>query len=292
MAKQWVALFSLKSWLQTYLHQQASWVMCQWQGDNHNFPLSPSEIPLQQVKQSHQTIYLAAIAFSLAKLYALPAPEIAQKLAARIAASNCSNLLQVQIVPSGLLNIVVGERAIAAWLQQLTQDTSTLTTPHSRPISSKYRCSPAEIFFFQYSHARCCSLVRLAHREAIIALKSPNPTSSPCLWQVQSPHPFPWLNSHQTLQLILPAEKQALFHLVATTDAITSTDQNSPPWHKLARALSEAFGQFHSQCRIFDETRIDNLHLAQTRVGLAIAIHRLLHCLLAEYFNLETPLEL
>jgi hypothetical protein len=94
------------------------------------------------------------------------------------------------------------------------------------------------------------------------------------------------------LQLSLPAEKQALFHLVATTDATNCTEQNSPPWHKLASALSEAFGQFHSQCRIFDETSIDNLPLAQARVGLAIAIHRLLHCLLGEYFNLETPLEL
>lgn len=267
--------------------------MCQWQGNNHNFPLSPSEIPLQQVKQYHQTIYLAAIAFSLAKLYALPAPEIAQKLAARIAASNCSNLLQVQVVPSGLLNIVVTEQAIAEWLQQLTQEeASTPTNPNSIPTSCQYRLSPAEIFFLQYSHARCCSIVRLAHREAIIALKSPNPTSSPCLWQVQSPHPFPWLNSHQTLQLILPAEKQALFHLVATTDAINCTEQNSPPWHKLARALSEAFGQFHSQCRIFDETCIDNLYLAQARVGLAIAIHRLLRYLQEEYLHLETPLEL
>jgi hypothetical protein len=132
----------------------------------------------------------------------------------------------------------------------------------------------------------------LAHREAIIALKTPHPTFSPCLWQVQSPHPFPWLNSQQKLQLTLPAEKQALFYLVATTDAMNCTEQNSPPWHKLARALSEAFDQFHSQCRIFDETRIDNLPLAQARVGLAIAIHRLLRYLLEEYLNLETPLEL
>jgi arginyl-tRNA synthetase len=285
-------LFSLKSWLQNYLHQKASEAISQWQSRKQNLSISPAEIPLQQVKQFHQTIYLSAIAFSLGKLSPLPPPEIAQKLAARIAASHCSNWLQVEVVSSGLLSIVVGDEAIAEWLQQLTQDGFLSSGKTPMPSPRKNQPSAADIFFLQYSHARCCSLIRLAHREAIITLKNPHPSVNPFLWQVRSPHPFPWLNPHQMLQLTLPAEKQALFYLVATTDAANCTERHPPPWHKLVGNLSEAFCRFHSQCRIFDETRTDNLYLAQARIGLVIAIHRLLHLFLGAYLHSETPLEL
>ena len=82
-----------------------------------------------------------------------------------------------------------------------------------RPSASS-PCPMPNLFAVQYAHARCCSLVLLAHREGLIKLREPVPNTSPAFWSVISPNPLPWLNCDGTLRLNYPDERRLIGELI------------------------------------------------------------------------------
>nr|WP_277922589.1 DALR anticodon-binding domain-containing protein [Coleofasciculus sp. FACHB-1120] len=136
----------------------------------------------------------------------------------------------------------------------------------------------------QYIHARCCSLLRLGHREKIIQLKD-----SPALRLIY-PEPIPWLTADSKLQLVHPAERRLIAQLLGLLDELR--DMNQPKWGKRAFDAAQAFETFYSECRIFGEVKTQTPHLAQARLGLVGGTRTILKFLLQHRLGILAPIEL
>ncbi|HLO49710.1 MAG TPA: DALR anticodon-binding domain-containing protein [Kamptonema sp.] len=258
------------------------------------------EIPLQRSKDCKRVQYISAIALKLAK-----GQQSAMDIAAQIA-GHCSENdenrsflsredFTIKVVPPGMILFELTDVGVAFWLQSLTSN--------PQPIgNTEFFQDSDRVFPIQYSHARCCSLLRLAHRERMITLDECDRDSCPLLWQLITPKPIPWLDSNHCLRLVHPAELNLISQLLTTLDALASLENSesqallsinrSVNWIKLANALSEAFQTFYSQCRIWGEVKTDMPKLAQARLGLVIATQSLLRLILQDLLGVFAPLEL
>lgn len=237
----------------------------------------------------------------------------------------------VEVVFPGWINFRLSEQSLATWLQHLIQlsplqsnqvDYSSLKVQArggvgNRTFSKQERklahCSSdgldiahqgqldkslkdvANLFPVQYAHARCCSLLRLAHRQGLIQLRDLD-FNTPS-GQLVQPNPIPWLNDDQgahtgqiRLRLVHPAERRLIAQMLDVSDIIS--DQGQLSCLKLASALSNAFESFYSSCRIWGEVKTQTPKLAQARLGLVAIIQRLLRSLLQEKLGVPAPVEL
>ena len=165
-----------------------------------------------------------------------------------------------------------------------------LTSPSSRSSPSRSPLlMPTEIFTLQYTHARCCSLLRLAHQEGLVTL---NQDQFPSDWRVTMPALIPWLTAEMRLLLSHPAERQLISQLFVALDAIPSLSSSRPDIIlRLAQEVSQAFQSFYSARPIWGSFKKSS-ELSQAQLGLVMATQRMI-CLLAEgLLNISIPLEL
>ena len=164
-----------------------------------------------------------------------------------------------------------------------------------------------------YSHARCCSLLKLAAAEKLVRLTTD--------WQLSPPN---WLlnvvfteNRFTTDANCIfehPAEQQLIQTLMAVLDAIygnrrqldspqtESIEQvsvggfnghrKSPNWTKLTIELAQSWLEFDRRCQIFGEIEQKNPRLAIARCGLTSISRRYLQVLLENYLGVEAAVEL
>ncbi|MFS0513791.1 DALR anticodon-binding domain-containing protein [Nostoc sp. UIC 10607] len=220
--------------------------------------------------------------------------ELASAIASDLSRT-CGDVFSIQIVPPGWIHFELTHLTLATWLHSLAvgslggereqgEDEETIDAPY--PMSNSW-------FAVQYAHARCCSLVLLAHREGLIKLREPVPNTSPDFWSVISPNPLPWLNCDGRLRLNHPHERHLIAELVQVVDNIECPDiSGSVKWEKVALSLSQAFENFWSNCRIWGEVKISSPELAQARLGLLMATQSVLRFVLEENLGIVAPLEL
>ena len=250
---------------------------------------SVKAIPLHRPKDPTRILYISALPLSMAKICHRPATDIAAELAAYLSAKTSQPPLHageleiaVAAVPPGWLHFQLTEPGKANWLQFLTQLPASCRTPNRVSIEPLQKSQPqlsfdpASLFTAQYASARCSSLLRLAHRDGLLALAQPD-------WHVIAPAPFPWLDTEAhpgtgaiTLRLAHPAERRLISQLVAALD----TSETPADCQKLATAVSQAFENFHSACRIWGEVKTESPKLAQARLGLILATLSVLRLLL------------
>ncbi len=265
-----------------------------YQIDRTNLPesaLKLDEIPLNRSKDSLGVVYISAIGLKLAKIWQQTPQAIATKLVETLQ-PQCNQDFTIAVAPSGIIQFELTDRAFALWLQHLAQ--TALPVPQSRILSPVV--SADRLFPIQYSHARCCSLLRMAHRDQIIAIGNPDVTTAPQIWSLTAPNPIPWLDDKK-LRLVNPAEYNLISQLLTVLDNLAPiieqyNHQKPINYLKLADSLSEAFQTFYSQCRIWGEVKIENPKLAQARLGLILATQSLLRFILEEVLNTIAPLEL
>nr|WP_275994409.1 DALR anticodon-binding domain-containing protein [Argonema antarcticum] len=232
----------------------------------------------------------------------------------------------VKVVAPGLIHFQLSDLGISAWLQRLVghgkskvkslpcppcppcppplphsptpplphSPTPPLSTQHSA-LSTQYSAlKESQLFAVQYAHARCCSLLRLAHREGAIALVEPDRDTSPARWSLVSPNPIPWLTSDKKLRLVHPAERALISHLFALQDNIYCPYPSGREinWEKTALTLSDLFETFYRRCRIWGEVKKEDLCLAQARLGLLVVTQTLLRLVLQDFLGVFAPLEL
>lgn len=274
-------------------------------------------IPLRAIQGGTQVVYVSAIALKLANAWKNPAIDIATLIAAHLfcdESNHCSTNaasenFTVNVVAPGWIYLQLSDVGTAAWLQRLAQAPPWVGSRGAGEQVSRgagefldfkladlpLRGYPkAKLFNCQYAHARCCSLLRLAHREGIIALAEPDLEISQYFWRAIAPDPIPWLDSDQKLRLVHPAERNLIFHLLTLLDDIycVSRSRRRVDWEKSASNLSQAFLTFYSQCRIWGEVKIKHPELAQARLGLIMATQPLLYLLLQDLLGVPAPLEL
>ncbi|TAG87128.1 MAG: hypothetical protein EAZ09_23715 [Oscillatoriales cyanobacterium] len=265
-----------------------------YQIDRTNLPestLKPDEIPLNRSKDSLGVVYISAIALKLAKTWQQTPQAIAAQLTETLQ-TLCNGDFAVTVARSGIIQFKLSDTALALWLQHLAQ--TALPDPESRILSPMV--SVDRLFPIQYSHARCCSLLRMANCDLLIAIGNPNPATAPQIWSLTTPNPIPWLDDKK-LRLVHPAEYNLISQLLTVLDSLAPVlEQYSPQkpinYLKLANSLSEAFQTFYSQCRIWGEVKIENPKLAQARLGLVLATQSFLRFMLEELLNAVAPLEL
>ena len=264
------------------------------------------EIPLQRTKDVLRVQYISAIALKLAHIWQQPAIEVATQLAAKCQKESenegflSKEDFTVAVLPSGMMLFELTDVSVAAWLQYLTDTPQMLEKRESQIKSASVESD--RIFPVQYSHARCCSLLRLADRDRIIELVERDRQTSVPYWQILNPNPIPWLNSNNCLRLVHPAELNLSSQLLITVDTLAAlfnenfaerlSTYKSTNSIKLANTLSDAFQTFYSQCRIWGEVKTDTPKLAQARLGLIVATQTLLQFILQELLGVIAPLEL
>ncbi|MEG4282555.1 DALR anticodon-binding domain-containing protein [Microcoleus sp. A006_D1] len=250
------------------------------------------EIPLNRGKNSVRVVYVSAIALKLAKTWQQTPQAIATQLAATLEPL-CYPDFAVKVAPAGIIELEMTDAGLALWLQRLAQ--IPLPVPESRIFSPVV--SADRLFPIQYSHARCCSLLRMAHRDRLISIAQPDVATAPQIWSLAAPNPIPWVDGGDRLRLVHPGDRSLISQLITvldTLDPVFGNCRHEKPVNYLtiANSLSQAFQTFYSQCRIWGEVKTETPKLAQARLGLVLATQSLLRFILEELLNAVAPLEL
>ncbi|MEG4575760.1 DALR anticodon-binding domain-containing protein [Microcoleus sp. N3A4] len=248
--------------------------------------------PLNRSKDRARVLYVSAIALKLAKTWQQTPQAIAAQLAETLEPLCCPDFA-VKVAPAGIIELELTDAGLAVWLQRLAQ--TNLPVPESRILSPAV-CAD-RLFPIQYTHARCCSLLRMAHRDRIISIAQPDVATAPPIWSLASPNPIPWIDEGDRLRLVHPAERSLISQLLTVLDNLypnfeVKNLEKPVNYFKLANSLSEAFQIFYSQCRIWGEVKIEQPKLAQARLGLILATQSLLRFILENFLNAIAPLEL
>lgn len=262
---------------------------------------------LHLAKDFTSVVYVWAIAFRLSGVKKIPTLEIANLLATLVGSAQANivssdqieccankqlaitiNLLQeftVEVVPPGWIYLQITEAAIAAWLQYIILVPPQLQTQENHQLT---QITISDLFAVQYAHARCCSLLQMAHREKLITLKESADPSSKTF--VIAPD-LPWLNGDRYHHV---AERTLISQLIGILDDFyySDTSHKLHYWEKAALNLSQAFQVFYSSCLIWGEVKIQTPQLAQARLRLVMATQSVLRLLLQDKLGAEAPYEL
>ncbi len=262
----------------------------QFQGINM---VDSQEIPVTHIKHKTQILYGSAIALKLASQLHQSPFALAEALCIRLNTWNsdrqfsCGTIprdVTVHLLSSGMLQFILTDVGIATWLEQILRYSWVQTSLQNLEISW-------EQFQIQYSHARCCSLLRLAEREHLITLAKPNLMTGKTIRISAISSQISWLNNQNQLQFTQSYDYQLLTQLVVIIDALILFS-DSTNWLKLAVQLSDSFQQFYRYCRIWGEVKQNTPELAQARLGLVSITQFLLRILLEEKLGIMAPEEL
>ncbi|EAW37644.1 DALR anticodon-binding domain-containing protein [Lyngbya sp. PCC 8106] len=254
--------------------------------------IDPLDIPVYPLKDSWPIRYHSAIALKLAKIYNQNPLEIATKILQCLLSQSEWVEITIDVIPSGIIIFELTDQAVVAWLKQMTQ--TPLPISLSSPLSSTTTFTEnynQNLFAVQYSHARCCSLLRLADRDHIITIAEPHPQTTPPFWLFINPNPIPWLDINGKLQLNHASEQQLIWQLLTALDACY-TSSETQFWQNKAHQISDAFQAFYSQCQIWGEVKLKTPKKAQARLGLISVTQALLRYILQEKLAIIAPLEL
>jgi DALR anticodon binding domain len=265
--------------------------------------IGKGKIPLYQGVDSEKVLYISSIALRFLASDNSKAMEIVRGFAAYLSAT-CGEIFNVKIVPPAWIHIELTHSALAKWLHSLTiegvkgdwEEEREQGAGRKRKNSSPLPPDSCQLgkenklfFTIQYAHARCCSLLRLAHQEGLIQLVD-NSTNVQCFLSAQA---IPWLNSDDKLRLLQPDEVCLIHQLVKVVDDLVFPDyKDAVNWITAALKLSQAFESFWCNCQIWGEVKINFLELAQARLGLLIATQLVLRSVLETKLGVFAPLEL
>ncbi|MFP4008343.1 MAG: hypothetical protein ACLFV6_10125 [Spirulinaceae cyanobacterium] len=214
--------------------------------------------------------YRSAIALQLSGKHSEAVLEIAQSLV-KMAMQQQSEW-EFQVIGGGWIEGKLCDRAFVDWLQYSLEDEPVADALPNREIPLT-----AELFPIQYAHARCCSLLQMAHRSRIIELV--NPDAAPP-WHWRKPQR---VFENASICLQHPVEWALLGQIWDVLDGVAIAPETAQL--KSARRLSEAWLQFERSCRIWGEVQRNQPQLAQMRLGLVAIAQKLLWRLLREHLN-------
>ncbi len=272
-----------------------------------------AKIPLNKAKDNSKILYISAIAFQLTQLWHLDSWVIANELSYYLSKTlKTSDTSQANInffplnftittFPPGWIHLQIDDITISHWLQHLLKEKLiNIDKSHNFNYPFPIYSYPKNINLFdlQYTHARCCSLLRLAHQEKIITLGEANAENSlPCGY-ILIPNAIPWLNNQGQLQLISNPEIRLISQLIELLDILCYPTINPAinfqgiDLLNLAAAISSCFQDFYSYCSIWGEIKNKNINLALARLGLVAITQSLLYLILQKFLDIDTPLEL
>jgi DALR anticodon binding domain len=208
--------------------------------------------------------------------------------------------------PNGWLYASFGAEDLAKWLQTLIGATPELRLPaqaekSSQEIDSKISCEPV-LFNLQYSHARCCSLLRLARQEKFLRLDDTGNPYDSLGWQTPTGELLLQTKSEQALLRILMQFPQSLSpqkmiygcRFSGLPGAQTRLEWSLPQKHLYKQAIlwSQLFGDFYGECRLFGDIQQTSPALAHARFALVAIVKKVLAFVLEDMLRTKAPTQL
>ncbi|WP_427157578.1 DALR anticodon-binding domain-containing protein [Aliinostoc sp. HNIBRCY26] len=259
------------------------------------------KIPLYKGRDANRVLYISGVALQLAKSHNSVTEEIASAIAQHIFTTSGGTLL-TRIVTPGWVHIEVTHHLLADWLQSIAFGSSKsyfhflgLKLGFHNKSDNRQTENSSRLFTIQYAHARCYSLILLAHREGLITGEEKLPASgeSVHLGSLVKIEDLPWLNSDRKLHLHQPSEIYLIMELIKAVDELECAEKpGQVNWEKIAWDVSQAFLNFWSQCRIWGEVKTNSPELTQARLGLVMATQCVLRVLLIGKLGVDAPVEL
>jgi hypothetical protein len=236
---------------------------------------APFFLRVDRLRNNTAMGYRSAIALQLSGRYKKATAAIASTLADILARQQSQ--WEIQVSEGSWIEGRLRDRVLAHWLQQWLDE-----IPINAGKNESFTPLTPALLPIQYAHARCCSILHLAHRDRLIQLVNPD---TPPPWSWQSPQTLSWLDGRQ-LRLRDRAEMALLGQIWDLADAMAAEETSD--WLKLGYRLSEAVLQFEQTCRIWGEVKREQPQLAQTRLGLIAIAQMVLWGLLRECLS-ATP---
>lgn len=276
------------------------------------------DIPIKLMQGIAQPGYVSGVAFKLSKEFGLPAIELARELKTKLATViNKSNeddkhlpldrvwaYFTIDVVPPGWIYFYLNHPGTALWAQLLVNHVNLEGDRFSQhnfknhidehENNNQYLSNSTNLFGIQYTHARCCSLLRLAHREGLIQLTEASLKSLAIAPQIYAPNPLPWLDPEPFPYFNHPTEQHLIAQIIKTFDDWANPRLTLPVGHKahwkLAFDISYAFQEFYAMCQIWGETQATAPDLAQVRLGLVSMVQKSLQIALQAKLGVNAPL--
>jgi hypothetical protein len=267
--------------------------------------LNAHALPVYLLKHTPDIVYRSAIAFWLAERASISQetgqegrgfnrflPSITSAIAAQLeqlsnslnsttASSQPSLVFRLQIHEPGWFNFHLSEPSLALWLHHFPQ--MFLPEKPQHPIEEGI--SSDDLLPYQYAHARCCSVLRLAHQAKMIQLRDRDFHQR--IWQWREPEALAWFSPWQQFLLAHPSEMHLIREILAAVDGLANP--TSTHWLRLTANLSQAFLECDRYCRIWGETYLHNPDLSLVRLRLMAMTQWLLQTLLQAKLDASAP---
>lgn len=231
-------------------------------------------VELSQNKE--QFIYKSSLALQLAKIEQKSPLLIAENIANNLTQSNFQEYFIIKISDHGWLEFIMLDQLLNHWLNQFYP----LNFPQNFNINSQ----KAQVDFINiYTHTRCCSLLKSAHRQNIITLDKLELKINQ--WAIKKPK----IINYKTLLKSENNEQELIRELMIITEKINN---QKLIYNNILNNLSKKILKFESSSRIWGETLEKNISLSQARLGLiALSLHYYQNIFQAQ-FNQELPQEI
>ncbi|WP_267383157.1 DALR anticodon-binding domain-containing protein [Cyanobacterium sp. uoEpiScrs1] len=233
----------------------------------------PTTTTISRLYYPTSITYRYTVAMQLSNQLSLSPIEIAQQIFYFLKTQSnpddqeCSQLtLTMKLILPGWLDFEVREHTLACWLQSLGE--KILFQSNSPKIFGK----TDNLFFIEYTYARCCSLLRLGETEGVFIPQQKKLGHLTLPWK--TPDPIPLLKNTDQLRLTDRAALALINQLLITVDK--SVSNSSQSWYKLGTNLSKSILNFERHCRIFGDLAQNNPKLSQARLGLISISQRVL----------------
>lgn len=240
------------------------------------YDLSGLNFSVELSKNKEQFIYKSSIALQLAKIEQKSPQLIAENLVNNLDKTNLKEYFLIRISDHGWLEFVMLEQFLNDWLNQFY--------PLNIPQNTNITIEKKQVNFINiYTHTRCFSLLKSAHRQNIITLDNLDLKINQ--WTIKTPDTI----NYKTLLTSGNNEKELIRELIIINEKINNQKLN---YNNALNNLSQKILEFESSSRIWGETLEQNISLSQARLGLiALTLNYYQNIFQAE-FNQELPQEI
>ncbi len=234
-------------------------------------------------------LYMSQVAHQLAgKLRSTPI-EVCQSFPPMVETINPQVELLVWYTELGYVYFQLTARSIVTWLDYIHKHKGAgLKSPLSTQ-SLPTRTRVKELSLAIYAHGRCCSVLRLARDEQLMAFDAEWEITTPNWLNYAGDRPQNLLEPDRILIFDLPVEHQLIQTLMDVLDGLASDRPQNLA--QLALTLAQSWLEFDRHCQIFGDIKRQNPRLAIARCGLSAISRRYLQVLLEDYLGIKAPTE-
>lgn len=289
---------------------------------DQQFVVQDGLFPIKRIRNAYPVRYISPIAHRLAANSIQPAFEIAEELVTQLL-YQCQSLkrssdssllidvlqgLTIQATSQGYMQFDFSDGAIVNYLNHLLHFLpKNPESPCSRPkLPLATALLHHRIFLLQHTHARCCSLLRLAHEHHFIQLNSAALENQSNYWQIAAPTALSWLTETQQFRTNHTTELHLIGQIVTVLDTLPngctdplnsstlpeSSSKGAMTLLTLAEGLSQAFYESHQCWQLMGNLRTQGRDRLQAHLGLILITQRLLYQLLHDQLGMEVPFQL